>query len=205
LVIGVTGNVEIAFDVFSLKGGAAGYGQVIADASTVARHAFAAYRHLRVTRGPAPVVAQPVRYTPPAPTATPAPAPTDTPVPNSGATDSGVTVTRRSLRVDTPTNEFAQPSPGKEYVVTRVTITNNSNQNVNYNRFDFKLVDQDNVQYDPDALDTNVSDTTLHYGTLAPGQIVSGDLAFEVPDTTDKAGILWTPSYDSPGIWVPTQ
>jgi hypothetical protein len=55
-VTAVRGNVEFIFSMNTEGAGPATSATVVAAASTVARHAFAAYAHLPVVRGPIPAV-----------------------------------------------------------------------------------------------------------------------------------------------------
>jgi hypothetical protein len=83
VVTGVQGNVVLAFYTSVGNDRAGSLVQAKADASTVARKAFAAYAHLPVHRGPAPAAALLINDVPatatPQPTSTPLPVPTSTP------------------------------------------------------------------------------------------------------------------------------
>ena len=95
------------------------------------------------------------------------------------------------------------PSAGDAYAVTRITVTNHSNQDYEYNALDFTLEDGgDHVQHQADALDTNISDSGLNFGTLEPGQSVTGYIAFEVPSTEDDFYLWWDPSPLAPRVLV---
>ena len=51
-------------------------------------------------------------------------------------------------------------------------------------------------------MDTNISDSGLNFGTLEPGQSVSGYIAFEVPSTEDSFYLWWDPAPLAPRVLV---
>jgi hypothetical protein len=76
-------------------------------------------------------------------------------------------------------NPYLTPESGKEFVVVTVEITNNSQETLSYNTFDFKMQDSNGVQQSESL--TALSDGKLNSGSLAPGGKVTGKLAYEVP------------------------
>ncbi|SRR5579883_177557 len=136
---------------------------------------------------------------------TPQPAATATPAPTSqAATYNGVSVTASNLHADNGASDFDAPPAGQTYAVVRVSIVNNGDSNFDYNPYDFTLQGADDqVRYRPGALDTNISNTMLSVGTLAPGDTVAGDLAFQVPTSETRYILLWTPDFMSAAIPVP--
>lgn len=98
--------------------------------------------------------------------------------------DKSITVTDVQRNYDTG-NQFAQPESGKEFVIVTVNIVNNSDSNLDYNTFEFKMQDSNGVQQN-EAI-TALSEGKLNSGSLAKGGKVTGKLAYEVPK--DDAGL----------------
>jgi len=92
--------------------------------------------------------------------------------------DKSITVTDVQRNYDTG-NQFAQPESGKEFVIVTVNIVNNSDSNLDYNTFEFKMQDSNGVQQN-EAF-TALSEGKLNSGSLAKGGKVTGKLAYEVP------------------------
>ena len=80
------------------------------------------------------------------------------------------------------------PDSGKQYVVVNITITNNSDDKVDYNPYDYKLDDNGN-QTDFDSYVSTV-DSNLNSGTLATGATVTGNLVGEAA-TSDKLKLIY--------------
>jgi hypothetical protein len=59
--------------------------------------------------------------------------------------------------------------------------------------------------YQVTFMDSSVSNTRLGYGTLAPGQTVSGDLSFQVPLGDKNFRLYWKPTVLADAIRVPIQ
>ncbi|MEO7904178.1 MAG: DUF4352 domain-containing protein [Candidatus Saccharimonadales bacterium] len=95
-----------------------------------------------------------------------------------------ITVAEVQRNYDTG-NQFAQPESGKEFVIVTVNITNDSDSNLDYNTFEFKMQDSNGVQQS-EAF-TALSEGKLNSGSLAAGGKVTGKLAYEVPK--DDAGL----------------
>ena len=161
-----------------------------------------------------PHAAQPTATQPVVPpTSTPVPPPTYTPVPSATPVPAaapgtspdapGIVVNASNLHTDTA-GASTQPKAGDSYAAVRLTITNNGTQPYEYNPFYFVLegVD-DHIRYKPDALDSNIYNTQLDTGTLAPGQSVSGDIAFEVPGSETRFNLLWEPAPLTPYQAIP--
>jgi hypothetical protein len=98
--------------------------------------------------------------------------------------DKSITVTEVQRNYDTG-NQFAQPESGKEFVIVTVNIVNNSDSNLDYNTFEFKMQDSNGVQQN-EAF-TALTEGKLNSGSLAKGGKVTGKLAYEVPK--DDAGL----------------
>lgn len=104
-----------------------------------------------------------------------------------------VTVTKVERNWNTG-NQFVTPESGKEFVKVQVTIKNNSNNDISYNSFDWKIKDSGNVLYDI-ASATFMIDGSLGSDTLAAGDTISGFLAFEVPDGDTGLKLQYSPSF----------
>ena len=102
--------------------------------------------------------------------------------------DKSITVTDVQRNYDTG-NQFAQPESGKEFVIVTVNIVNNSNSNLDYNTFEFKMQDSNGVQQS-EAI-TALSEGKLNSGSLAKGGKVTGKLAYEVPKDDTGLKLLY--------------
>ncbi len=92
-------------------------------------------------------------------------------------------------------NEFITPDSGNEFVKVAITIKNDSDDQVSYNTFDWKVQTKDGVIKDVDSMAFSV-DGALNSGELAPKGTVKGFLVFQVP-----AGEEFTLQY-SPSFWT---
>jgi len=72
-------------------------------------------------------------------------------------------------------NEFDKPAEDNEYVIVHVSIENNSDEEISYNPFNFKMKNS-NGQIEDQGLITIDNDTSLSSGELAPDGNVSGTL-----------------------------
>lgn len=99
-----------------------------------------------------------------------------------------ITVTDVQRNYDTG-NQFAQPESGKEFVIVTVNIVNNSDSNLDYNTFEFKMQDSNGVQQN-EAI-TALSEGKLNSGSLAKGGKVTGKLAYEVPKDDKGLKLLY--------------
>ncbi|MCM0598326.1 DUF4352 domain-containing protein [Periweissella fabalis] len=80
--------------------------------------------------------------------------------------------------VSYPTGEdFEQPDQGKQYIVFKVTITNKSDEKLDYNPYYFKINDKGN-QVDANNTPTDIK--TLDSGTLTKGGSVTGYLGGQI-------------------------
>ena len=85
-------------------------------------------------------------------------------------------------------SEYDKAKEGQEFVIVNVTITNNGDEKISYNPFDFKMQNsQGNITNH--TFTTVNNDTSLNSGELAPGGKVSGTIAFEEPKD-DKELVL---------------
>lgn len=92
------------------------------------------------------------------------------------------------------------------YGLVRVTITNAGEQTIHYNSLDFALkgVD-DRVVYHSTLVGSDISNTLLSYGDLAPGDTVAGDVAFALPTTRQSYDMTWHPNLFGPYVPVKWQ
>lgn len=91
-------------------------------------------------------------------------------------------------------NQFDTPSEGNEYVIVNVTIDNNSDKEISYNPFNFKMKNS-NGQIEDQGLIMVDQDTSLSSGQLAPGGTVSGTLSFEEPIDDSGLQLIFEPSF----------
>lgn len=135
---------------------------------------------------------------PPKPTNTPRP--TDTPKPppptptaavgkvGEPRTAAGVTVGVNAVTKVQQINQFLKPqTPGNVYLVVDVLIGNDRDQETPYNPLYFKVKDNSGREYTNALL---APDPSLKFGNLAKGDIVRGNVAFEVPP--DAKGFVLT-------------
>ncbi|AQW21551.1 hypothetical protein PL11_006195 [Lentilactobacillus curieae] len=74
-----------------------------------------------------------------------------------------------------------KPQAGHEFVICNVTIKNNSKVDQHYTNLDFKFCDgNDDCQVGRTLMDKNYVHDSLQFGTLAPQEMVTGNLVGEV-------------------------
>lgn len=91
-------------------------------------------------------------------------------------------------------DDFDKPKEGKEYVIVTVNITNNSDDKISYNQFDFKMKNSQGQIEEP-ALSIIDNDTSLSSGELAAGGNVSGTIVFEQPKDDEQLELIFSPSF----------
>lgn len=91
-------------------------------------------------------------------------------------------------------DEFEKPSDGKEFVIVHVSIENNSDDEISYNPFNFKMKNS-NGQIEDSGFTIIDSDTALSSGDLAPGGNVSGTISFEQPKGDDELQLIFEPGF----------
>lgn len=91
-------------------------------------------------------------------------------------------------------SDFDKPSEGKEYVIVHVSIENNSDKEISYNPFNFKMKNS-NGQIETQSFTMVDSDTSLSSGDLAPGGNVSGTIAFEQPIDDEALQLFFEPGF----------
>jgi len=94
----------------------------------------------------------------------------------------------------TSSNSFSKPKTGNEYVVVSVEITNNSDKELPYNAFYFKLQDSTGDQKST-AFAVGVTDNDLSSGTLAQKGVKKADLVFEVPKRDEGLKLIYDDSF----------
>lgn len=90
--------------------------------------------------------------------------------------------------------DFDKPKDDHEYVIVTVNIENNSDKEVSYNPFDFKM-QNGNGQIESKAFTIIDSDTALSSGDLASGGNVTGTITFEQPIDDDALKLIFEPSF----------
>ncbi len=91
-------------------------------------------------------------------------------------------------------NEYIKPQSGNEFVKVQVAIENNSNNQISYNTFDWKMQDSQGVIKDISA-NTYMADGNLGSGNLAANGKVSGSLIFEVTNGDKGLVLQYNPSF----------
>ena len=77
-------------------------------------------------------------------------------------------------------SEFDKPEDGKEFLIITINIKNNSSEKVSYNALDWKLTNSSG-QENSETFTTN-NNNALNSGDLAKGGVVTGTLAYEIPE-----------------------
>ncbi len=91
--------------------------------------------------------------------------------------------------------EFDIPKVGNEYVVVHVRLHNTTDNEVDYNVFDFHIKSgTGNITDESFVIFVNSSDQ-LNSGKLAAGGSVEGDIVFEVKKGDHQAELTWQPSF----------
>jgi len=109
------------------------------------------------------------------------------------ATLNGATITVTNVKKSNGTT-YDKPKSGNEYVIVTVQIQNDSNSNISYNVYDYKLQDS-NGNIVTQAITTVNSDTSLSSGELAPNGTKSGSIAFEAPKGDNYLTLIYQGSY----------
>lgn len=90
-------------------------------------------------------------------------------------------------------NEFITPDTGNEFVRVQVEISNNSDDRISYNTFDWKIQNSNGTITDVDI--NSFGDGSLDSGELAAGGKVSGKLVFQAPSGDSGLTLLYEPSF----------
>jgi Domain of unknown function (DUF4352) len=107
---------------------------------------------------------------------------------------SGVQATLVSAKTN-PGGQYDTPKSGDEYVVAHVKLHNTSDQEQQYNEFDFHVKSgTGNITNGTFVTFENSSDQ-LSSGTLSAGGTADGDLVFEVKKGDHAAELTWQPSF----------
>lgn len=91
-------------------------------------------------------------------------------------------------------SDFDKPKDGMEYVIVSVLIENNSDKELSYNPYDFKMQNSQG-QIESKAFTIIDRDTSLSSGKLAPGGNVSGTVVWEQPKDDDGLKLIFEPSF----------
>jgi hypothetical protein len=91
-------------------------------------------------------------------------------------------------------DEFSTPDAGKKFVAVEVLYENRtSDKTLDYNPFDWKLIDSDSYNYE---MDGNTSkEPTLQAGTINPGQKARGWINFQTPKDAKQFKLQFQPSW----------
>lgn len=90
----------------------------------------------------------------------------------------------------------AAPQSGDEFIVVDIKLSNHSQQALQYNAFDFYVVDSTGKARLNSTVVPNAYKQQLSGGTLAPGQSIEGKLVFEVTKNDHKQTLNWQPSFN---------
>lgn len=90
--------------------------------------------------------------------------------------------------------DFDKPKDGHEYIIVTVVIENNSENNVSYNPFYFKMKNSQG-QITDQAFTIVNSSTALSSGELAAGGTVTGTIAFEQPTGDEGLQLIFEPEF----------
>ena len=93
-------------------------------------------------------------------------------------------------------NQFIVAESGNEFVKIQVSIENNSDAQVSYNTFDWKMQNSQGVIKDVDG-STYTIEGGLNSGELAPAGKVSGFMIFQVPSEDNGLILTYSPSFFS--------
>lgn len=91
-------------------------------------------------------------------------------------------------------NAYITPQSGNEFVKIQLKIENDSNNQISYNTFDWKMQDSQGVIKDISA-NTYMADGNLGSGNLAANGKVSGVLIFEVTNGDKGLVLQYNPSF----------
>lgn len=91
-------------------------------------------------------------------------------------------------------SDFDEPKDGMEYVIVSVLIENNSDKELSYNPYDFKMQNSQG-QIESQAFTIIDKETSLSSGKLAPGGNVSGTVVWEQPKDDDGLKLIFEPSF----------
>lgn len=93
-------------------------------------------------------------------------------------------------------NEVWTPEKGKKFVAVEVLITNNSQENVEYNILsDFNLTDENNYEYSFAAF--GGKDPALSAGDIQSGRKIRGWITFEVDKSSKQFELIYSPGFFS--------
>ncbi|MGA9400482.1 DUF4352 domain-containing protein [Haladaptatus sp.] len=88
----------------------------------------------------------------------------------------------REVTTEDKLSEFRDAEEGKTFAVIRMAVKNRGTEFIDFEDFlDASVVDGENQTYDPSV---SSPDHPIRSGVLAPGEVVRGDMVFEVPKGT---------------------
>ncbi len=132
------------------------------------------------------------------PTATPTPIPTPIDPAKVGGTITVNNISCTLVSVEPiPSDEIYTPKAGNEYIVVRVKLFNNGNNEVYYNPLDFHIKSGTGDITDTDFAtpQSYTANDILDSGNLAVGGTVEGDLIMQAPIGDHKAELTWQPNF----------
>lgn len=89
-----------------------------------------------------------------------------------------------------PGSQFFQPKPGNKFVVIDITFENKGAEAVSVSSLlQMSLKDLDGNKYGVDLMATSAADGSSIDGEIAPGEMVRGQIGFEIPKSV--AGLVF--------------
>lgn len=99
----------------------------------------------------------------------------------------------RDVSMTSSLGTFQEADSGNEFVVVRMAVLNQSDEFLDFSGFwQTRVKDADNRVYESSFSST---DQRLDSGTLAPGEVTRGDIAYEIP--TSASGLTLQLDFDS--------
>ena len=93
------------------------------------------------------------------------------------------------------TRDYYTPAAGNEFILVSVTIKNNDDYSQYFSSYDFAVRDSSGVDHDNKFMLDIPSD--FSYKTLEKGAEQTGNIVFEVPLTSTKQTLIYSPGYFS--------
>lgn len=91
-----------------------------------------------------------------------------------------------------PPDDFFEPEPGQQWILFDVSITNVSEEDVDYGTLDFTVRDSDDFSYDTTYVG---EERGLSFGSLRPGETVRGEVGFELPVDAHPDLLIYEPGF----------
>jgi hypothetical protein len=93
------------------------------------------------------------------------------------------------------TRDYYTPAVGNEYVLVNITLKNKDSYSQYYSSYDFSIKDDTGASHDNKYMIDIPSD--FSYKTVESGRELTGNIVFEVPISSTRRTLIYTPSYYS--------